>query len=161
MSTAAHRGHGLLLTHCSVSHRLKAYEQQLAQVQGALATDKGNEELANLEAELKNLISLTKQLLGAGQASTSSSSTSSAPAASTGARRIARQEEPSRGSPDVIRYAAGDECQAKYAVSRGGQSGKLASMIERYSLAPTFPLAITGRWQVVCGPHCLGRWLLV
>lgn len=99
-----------------LTHRLKTYEQQLAQVQGALATDKGNEELINLEAELTNLIALTKQLIGQGEepqpsssGSTKKTSTSAAAATSTLA--------PTTGRVEVKRFAAGEECQAKYAVS--------------------------------------------
>ena len=94
--------------------RLKTYEQQLAQVQGALATDADNEELSNLEAELKNLIALTRQLISQGQQSQPSSSSG---------RVSGNAPDPEKTPsatpnplPELKRFSAGDECQAKYAV---------------------------------------------
>lgn len=84
-------------------------------MQGALATDKGNEELINLEVELKNLISLTKQLLGQAESSSSAASTSTKKTSAASGATTTGPKVPS--IVEVKRFAAGDECQAKYAVS--------------------------------------------
>ena len=87
--------------------RLKGYEQQLAQVQGALSTDRDNQELLNLEIELKNLIALTRQLLEAAEV----------PAAGPSNKKPATATTSQAGlqSAEVRKYTAGEECQAKYA----------------------------------------------
>lgn len=87
--------------------RLKSYEQQLAQVQGALSTDRDNQELLNLEVELKNLILLTKQLIEAAET----------PAAGPSSKKpaTAALSQANHQSSEVRKYAAGEECQAKYA----------------------------------------------
>lgn len=97
-------------------HRLKSYEQQLAQVIGALATDKDNEELLNLQIELENLISLTRQLLETGESSSTGTSIKktivAAPVPATDT-----QDRSPKFVTELKRFSAGEECQAKYAVS--------------------------------------------
>lgn len=96
---------GILLTDLHCVQRLRQYQQQLEQVQGALKGDPENEELRTLEGELKNLIDLTTQLISA-QASDDTPSTSS-----IGTDFKTRDNV--TASADH-RYAVGDECEAKY-----------------------------------------------
>jgi hypothetical protein len=104
------------LTTLPVLARLKTYEQQLVQVQGALIADNDNEELINLEIELKNLISLTKQLLGQAESSTASVNAGTETTSNKKGAGTTSIAGPSH-TAEVKHYAAGDECQAKYAVS--------------------------------------------
>lgn len=95
--------------------RLKSYEQQLAQVHGALSADPDNQELRNLESELKNLIDLTKQLLST-QGTSSGAAHSSDHTAGKGKGKTARQDgqDDQATTTAAHRFAVGDECQAKY-----------------------------------------------
>lgn len=114
------------------SNRLQTYEYQLGQVSEALQADPGNEELTTLKAELENLISLTRSLIGdAGETSAAggaSAAGSSKPATADGPRHAAGESQAaaaqsgSGGETKKVALNAGDECLAKYKVSRR-QSG--------------------------------------
>lgn len=116
----------LLLHH---PHRLQTYEYQLGQVTEALQADPGNEELTTLKAELENLISLTRSLIGdAGETSAAGGASAagpSKPTAAGGARSAegdSKTAEAQNGSGVETKKAAlnaGDECLAKYKVSQG------------------------------------------
>jgi len=83
---------------------LRTYEQQLVQVRTALEADPKNEELRVLEEELQKIIDLNKDLsIPQNNASGIGASTS-------------RQSQSHVGSTETTKhkYAAGDECQAKY-----------------------------------------------
>ncbi|UZJ51740.1 hypothetical protein CBS101457_001060 [Exobasidium rhododendri] len=107
---------------------LKTYEQQLTQVQGALVADSDNEELKNLEVELKNLISLTKQLLGQAESSTPSSSSASTSVVSKKDTPKPATTNAAPRASDVKHFAAGDECQAKYAGDGRWYSARIVSV---------------------------------
>jgi survival-of-motor-neuron-related-splicing factor 30 len=88
-------------------------------VQGALSTDKDNQELINLEVELKNLISLTKQLLEAGEAA--------APGPSN-KKGSAVPAQAAHQTPERRQFTAGEECQAKYAGDGRWYSARIVSV---------------------------------
>lgn len=90
------------------SYRLRTYEQQLVQVRTALEADPNNEELRVLEEELQKILDLNKDLFNS-QNPASSSSTSD-----TGTSNAKQsQPHPVKIEPKH-KFAAGDECQAKY-----------------------------------------------
>lgn len=95
----------LLMIFLPIFFRLRTYEQQLVQVRTALEADPKNEELRVLEEELQKIIDLNKDLLSSQNVASSSSS----------ADTIASTTKPNSDNIEAKqKYAAGDECQAKY-----------------------------------------------
>ncbi|GAA5907896.1 hypothetical protein JCM8208_001979 [Rhodotorula glutinis] len=111
---------------------LETYEYQLSQIKLGLVKDPSNAELQTLKSELEDLISLTRQYLGAQAApappaaSTSSSAarapsaTSPAPRASPAAGRPATlgaapsSSSTSSSAPAHHKFATGDDCSCRY-----------------------------------------------
>ncbi|CEH17337.1 Splicing factor SPF30 [Ceraceosorus bombacis] len=107
---------------------LQSYEFQLSQVNDALSADPNNAELKTLHEELTNLITLTRELVSqqtaeaqAAKAASSSPHAGSSKLPSTSAK--SRDESPRGESSnlrstatekEVRKYAAGEECMAKY-----------------------------------------------
>lgn len=138
----------------NLCHRIKQYEEQLSQVQGALKADPSNEELVNLEGELKNLIALTKQILGheaAAGASSSAPSTSQsassghAPPKPSSQKRALESESPSLSQVQQQQgFAAGDDVQAKYNVSEREMQPALRPFFQASKLTKGLPNRLMG-----------------
>jgi survival-of-motor-neuron-related-splicing factor 30 len=93
---------------------LETYQVQLSQVELALAADPGNAELSSLHSELKELIDLTKAALSQTEAASSSSKAESS--------RKAVAAEQGR------KWAAGDECLAKYSGDGSWYPARITSL---------------------------------
>ncbi|PWN35364.1 uncharacterized protein FA14DRAFT_40575 [Meira miltonrushii] len=87
------------------AEELRTYEQQLVQVRTALEADPKNEELRLLEEELQKIIDLNKDIANTQNAASSSSHSGAGPSVS---KPQSNNIEPKH------KFAAGDECQAKY-----------------------------------------------
>ncbi|KAG9098847.1 hypothetical protein FRC06_005906 [Ceratobasidium sp. 370] len=92
---------------------LETYQVQLSQVELALASDPGNEELTSLRSELKELISLTETALAQADVPSSSAptATGSAPRSASATPHPPRSKQPAGPGASL---QAGDECLAKY-----------------------------------------------
>lgn len=117
---------------------LKEYKEQLAQVDEALQLDPNDAELKTLREELMHLIDLTQSLHPQPAASSSSSSSSPAPPPSIPA---------SSSSSAMPNLKAGDDCMAKYAVSRRRRASAEISTAYTHLSCPPPPPA--GRWTMV------------
>lgn len=85
---------------------LESYQFQLTQVSVALEADPSNAELQALQAELQQIIDLTKEALGVDQAPAAESSSKPSQASSTAKR-------PSAPEPKK-QFRAGEDVSAKY-----------------------------------------------
>ncbi|KAG8748536.1 hypothetical protein FRC10_003670 [Ceratobasidium sp. 414] len=92
---------------------LETYQVQLSQVELALASDPGNEELTSLRSELKELILLTETALAQADAPSSSTPTAagSTPRSASATPHPPRSKQPAGPGASL---QAGDECLAKY-----------------------------------------------
>ncbi|GAA6057223.1 hypothetical protein JCM3770_003270 [Rhodotorula araucariae] len=106
---------------------LETYEYQLSQIKLGLAKDPDNSELQTLKGELEDLISLTKQYLGAAAAPTGAAASSSTPsAAATRAPSASASASPAPTKPKAVapsgavagaaahNFASGDDCSCRY-----------------------------------------------
>ncbi|BGP41398.1 hypothetical protein JCM10449v2_005376 [Rhodotorula kratochvilovae] len=113
---------------------LETYEYQLSQIKLGLAKDPNNAELQTLKSELEDLISLTKQYLGANAApaaAAASSSHSSAAATRAPSASASASPAPSAAKPKPApaartaaapgtsaaaahKFASGDDCSCRY-----------------------------------------------
>ncbi|GAA6028653.1 hypothetical protein JCM8097_007330 [Rhodosporidiobolus ruineniae] len=108
------------------AQELETYEYQLSQIKVSLQSDPNNQELLNLKTELEDLITLTKQYLGASTststAATSSSSTASpAPSAATAAKpkpapsaAASSSSSSAAGAKKAASFKPGDDCSCRY-----------------------------------------------
>ncbi|GAA5825060.1 hypothetical protein JCM11251_006081 [Rhodosporidiobolus azoricus] len=103
------------------AQELETYEYQLSQIKQALAADPGNEEMLTLKKEIEDLISLTKEYLGAQAAPAASTSASSAtaspapPAAAKPKTAASSSSAPASSSASAkSTFKTGDNCSCRY-----------------------------------------------
>ncbi|GAA5941967.1 hypothetical protein JCM3775_004301 [Rhodotorula graminis] len=110
---------------------LETYEYQLSQIKLGLVKDPNNTELQTLKSELEDLISLTRQYLGAQAApAPPAASSSSSAARASSAPSPAPRASPASGRPATLgaapstssttssapqhKFATGDDCSCRY-----------------------------------------------
>ncbi|BGP17650.1 hypothetical protein JCM10213_001303 [Rhodosporidiobolus nylandii] len=101
------------------AQELETYEYQLSQIKLSLASDPANPELLSLKTELEDLISLTKQYIGANApAATSSTSATASPAPSSSKPAAPKPSAASTSAAGASgkkpSFKAGDDCSCRF-----------------------------------------------